>query len=398
MVPLGERSAMRTWYLAALLGLFLAAPVRAEVDFPPFVTMRVLDEPRVGVVDGERVLCYEILLTNLQDQACRLEELVCLAGETEVGRFDQPALTRSLHRLELGATQDDGTIAPGGSALLFVWLLPSEMPLALSHRLKLKVGDREATLQGASTQVLPGPRQALALPFNRPGLWVAGSGPSNASDHRRALSVLDGEMSISQRFAIDWVIMDEKGNMAREDGSRNEHHYCYGAEALAVADGVVVGVKDGIPQNVPGDSRAVVITPETIGGNWVALDLGPEVHADGQATSESRRYAMYAHLQPGSLRVKPGDKVKKGQVLALVGNTGNSSAPHLHFHMATKADWLRASGLPYLLDEYETMGTIEIPAKQTDPLRITSSPLTRHRDAMPRENAIVSVGAPGKAP
>ena len=77
------------------------------------------------------------------------------------------------------------------------------------------------------------------------------------------------------------------------------------------------------------------ISPATVGGNLVTLDLG------------GHRYATYAHLQPGSLRVKKGDRVRRGQVLALVGNTGNSTEPHLHFQITDGPAAFDAEGLPY---------------------------------------------------
>ena len=112
----------------------------------------------------------------------------------------------------------------------------------------------------------------------------------------------------------------------------------YGAEVLAVANGLVVATKDGIPENVPGiTSRAVPITSETVGGNHIVLDLG------------GGRYAFYAHFQPGSLKVKVGDRVTRGQVIGLVGNSGNSTEPHLHFHISDGVSPLGSEGLPYVL-------------------------------------------------
>ena len=88
-----------------------------------------------------------------------------------------------------------------------------------------------------------------------------------------------------------------------------------------MANGRIAAVKDGIPENVPGvNSRAVPITLETVGGNHVIIDIG------------GGRFAFYAHLKHKlALRVKVGDQVKKGQVIGLVGDTGNSTEPHLHF-------------------------------------------------------------------
>jgi murein DD-endopeptidase MepM/ murein hydrolase activator NlpD len=96
---------------------------------------------------------------------------------------------------------------------------------------------------------------------------------------------------------------------------------------------------------VPGiNSRAVPITLETVGGNHVVLDIG------------GGHYAFYAHLKPGSLKVKLGDKVKRGQVIGLVGNTGNSTEPHLHFHVADGISPLGSEGLPYRLESFEIVG------------------------------------------
>ena len=80
-----------------------------------------------------------------------------------------------------------------------------------------------------------------------------------------------------------------------------------------VADGTVVNLFDGVDEQVPGAVKPV--STEAIGGNMVVVDIG-----DGA-------FAFYAHLQRGSLKVKLGDRVKTGQVLGLLGNTGNSTAP-----------------------------------------------------------------------
>ena len=119
----------------------------------------------------------------------------------------------------------------------------------------------------------------------------------------------------------------------------------YGEEVLAVADGVVSFVKDGIPENVPqanGEIKAAVpITRETIAGNHVAIDLG------------RGHYAFYAHLQPGRLRVKLGDRVKRGQVVGLLGNSGNAVGPHLHFHLCDRNALNACEGLPFVFDAFE---------------------------------------------
>ncbi|MDQ2771151.1 MAG: M23 family metallopeptidase, partial [Bacteroidota bacterium] len=134
--------------------------------------------------------------------------------------------------------------------------------------------------------------------------------------------------------------------------SQNTNYYGYGAEVLAVAAGTVVAVQDGLAENVPQTKKwAVPITLETIAGNYVLLDLG------------TGHFALFAHLQPQSLKVKVGDRVKFGQVLGLVGNSGKSELPHLHFQLVNAASPLGAEGIPYVLKSFLMQGTIKSTAE-----------------------------------
>jgi murein DD-endopeptidase MepM/ murein hydrolase activator NlpD len=107
---------------------------------------------------------------------------------------------------------------------------------------------------------------------------------------------------------------------------------------LAVADAKVVGAIDGMPNEVPG-KMPENIAIEQADGNSVILDLG------------GGRYGLYAHLHREA-RVHEGDTVKRGQVIGLVGNTGNSLVPHLHFHAMSRPIALASSGLPYEIDHF----------------------------------------------
>ena len=117
-------------------------------------------------------------------------------------------------------------------------------------------------------------------------------------------------------------------------------YYSYGQPVLAVADGRVVVARDGLPDNIPGHGAdfhpSVPITMETIAGNTITLDIG-----GGQ-------FAYYMHLQPGSLRVKTGDVVRRGHVLANVGGSGDAREPHLHFKVTTSSKLNAGEGVPYL--------------------------------------------------
>jgi murein DD-endopeptidase MepM/ murein hydrolase activator NlpD len=113
---------------------------------------------------------------------------------------------------------------------------------------------------------------------------------------------------------------------------------------FAVTDATVLMVRDGAPDNVPGPAASfrplVPNSMATIGGNLILLDLG------------GGRYAWYFHLQPGSLGVKTGDRVRRGQPLARIGCSGDSNLPHLHFEVTTSPKVMAGVGLPYVIDQY----------------------------------------------
>ncbi len=183
-----------------------------------------------------------------------------------------------------------------------------------------------------------------------------------------AAITVEGNTAIAQRIAIDWLKVDSAGHSFSGDQLKNESYYAHSQEAYAVADGVVALTKDGIPENVPGvTSRAVPITLETVGGNFVIIDIG------------GGHYAFYAHLRPGSLRVHVGDRVRRGQVIGLVGNSGNSTEPHQHFHVMDGTSPLGSEGLPYRLDSFQQTGRYLRAIAECSTL---SAPIT-HRGEMP---------------
>lgn len=292
--------------------------------------------PTPVLLDGKTHLIYELQITNTGDGAMALKRLEVLGDGKKLAEFEGQSLNGIIHR-EDETGEDKRLIPPGLRAVAFldVALGAGEAPPAeLRHRL----GVEDLVTEGGAATVVKARPPVLGPPLHGGG-WLAANGPSNTSIHRRALITIDGGSHIAQRFAIDWLRFAGDQKTYQGDPKDNKNYHAYGSEALAVADGTVVEVKDGIPENVPGlTSRAVPITLETVGGNHVVLDLG------------GGYYAFYAHLQPGKLRVKMGDKVKRGQVLGLVGNSGNSTEPHLHFHVSNGISPLGSEGLPYVLE------------------------------------------------
>ena len=169
---------------------------------------------------------------------------------------------------------------------------------------------------------VPRSRNPMELPFR--GEWYVFGGGENeeANPHVSARG---------QRRAADILIKGADGLSHKDTGRRNEDYFVYGKQVLAAAAGTVVTAIDGVPDNEPGSMNALCAV-----GNCLIIDQG------------YNEYAVYAHLKPGSLRVRRGDKVSKGQVLALCGNSGNSSEPHLHFHLQDNAILQDGAGItPY---------------------------------------------------
>ena len=183
--------------------------------------------------------------------------------------------------------------------------------------------------------------------------WVALNGCCEPGwPHRSTPLPLNGNLVAGQLFAIDWKRTNDKGEFYTGDKHRNESYVDYGSPILAVADGVVTATLDGQEANAPGvlPADSPVLGPKlTVGnvdGNHIVLDIGHGA------------YAFYAHLLKGSLKVKVGDTVRKGQVIARLGNTGNANASHLHFHIMNGPSVLGSSGIPYVLDSFQYQGQI----------------------------------------
>jgi biotin carboxyl carrier protein len=353
----------------------------AKLVFP---SVHTETEPTVVRLDGHEVLSYELYIANMSGTPAELSRIEVLDGtRTLLDQSGAPLVAALKHITKTPpAAGTEGVIAPGEQIVYYAWVeLPPgfKAPTAIRHALTMRQQGGTDVLRIVTQAIAVKPATVVIQSPLRGSNWLAANGPSNTSGHRRAIITLEGEPHISQRFAIDWVQVGKDGKTYSGDAKKNENYICYGQKVHAVANGVVTEVKDGIPQNVPGvDSRAVPITLETVGGNHVILDIGNGV------------YAFYAHLQPGSIRVKVGDHVKVGQVLALLGNTGNSTEPHLHFHLSNRSSPLGSDGLPFAYPSYAVLGkgTLGDDAAKLDWL---PEKKVVHGE-MPAENEIVQFG------
>jgi hypothetical protein len=350
----------------------LASGVAQGASLPPFLELRVPKPPTVATSEHGSFLAYELHVTNFAPQQMTLKKVdVGTAGGTASGErrvllsLADSALVRAVTRPGVTATGMERLKLAGGTrAVLFLWvpLTGGSAPSGLQHRVTIDQGSGDSVRTGElDGPVVPVTAQSVLIgPPLRGGVWLTGNGPADVSGHRRALIPVGGVPAIAQRFAIDYVRVADDNKTFTGDRLKNESYYAEGTDALAVANGTVVAVKDSIPENVPRiTSRAVPIALETVGGNHVIIDIG------------GGYYAFYAHLKPGSLRVKAGDRVTRGQVVGLVGNSGNSTEPHLHFHISDGNSPLGSEGVPYRNDSFEIVGrcrTFNMGCERTAPV------------------------------
>jgi murein DD-endopeptidase MepM/ murein hydrolase activator NlpD len=305
----------------------------------------VIPKPPTPVsVEGREQLLYELHLTNFSQDPLEPRRVRVLDADTGrvVGDFAGEALRARLASVPAGGK--GRTIEPGRRAVVFVELdlPPGEVPRGLAHRIDYAAGEQDFTAAGPEVVVDTRPAVVLGPPLAG-GPWVAVHAAEWARGHRRVTYTVDGRARIPGRFAVDFVRTDDQGRTTRGDKDRPSDALGYGAEVLAVADAAVVAVRDGMAESpsIAGNPKHAI---GDAAGNFVALRL------------PGGRTAFYEHLKPGSVRVKAGDRVRRGQVVGALGFSGDTTGPHLHFHVADGDTPLGGEGVPFAVDRFTLLG------------------------------------------
>lgn len=347
--------------LMAALPAFAAEPAPVVQGFGAAIPFA----PQIAVIEGERQLAYELHLTNWARQPLRLRaaEVQDASGGARLARFDEAGLRAVADSPGGGASPDELSIGPGAISVLYFNIpIGRARPGAIRHRLIYEGASGPVDLPLPATTVLRRELPVLGAPL-RGGPWAAIYGPELSTGHRRYVYALGGTARIPGRFAIDYFPVDVTG--ARRAGVH---------DVLAVADARVAAVRDDVPDPDPAAKAGRVKLADAT-GNYVALDLG-----DG-------RIVFYEHLRRG-VTVRPGQRVRRGQVIGAVGMTGQASEPHLHIHMANALSAVGAEGLPYRLEGFTVIGryrSIEAFGKKEG-----WAPAAQARpDGMPRPQTVV---------
>lgn len=353
----------------------------------PRVEITCPSDPIPVRIAGDRVLAYELHITNFDKVSLTITRVDVFGdSEQDTPLFSATGTTLEQMVANIGAARGEKpsvVIAPGKRTVLFLWVAiesDKRLPGALKHRILFQSQSGsggsldslvDATLQDFPVFLSSAPVPIFGSPF-RDGVWVAGDGPSNDSPHRRSLLAIAGHVRAPERFASDWVRVGPNGNSRRGHQS-NEEYWDYDEPILAVADGVVTEVVDGIPDNLPGVAPKQ-ITLDNLLGNHIILRIGPH------------QYVTYAHLKPGSIKVAVNSHVIRGTIIGHLGDSGQSTGPHLHLQVTDGPSGLESEGVPFVFKQFTDLGS----GADYEPSKHSSTTRTY---SLPGENEVITFGS-----
>ncbi|AWH18452.1 M23 family peptidase [Stenotrophomonas sp. ZAC14D2_NAIMI4_7] len=329
-----------------------ASPAQEAADaaFPPVqLDIRTLFEPSAFSAGGYHYLVYELQLQNHSESALHINALNILAPSPDGGdlllRLSGQTLLDQMKLTGSGSIDSAHTLETGRSLTAFLCVAFNEgmrVPDELLHRIVLDGAVAEGPLIGTRHDVV----RVLASPVLGKG-WLPDNGLALDRHHRPGLMVAGGRAQISRRYSMDWKRRID-GEQLSGDPLNVRSYHAYGQPVYAVADAMVVQARDGFPDNIPktpaGFTPAVPLSMDSLAGNTVVLDLG-----GGQ-------FAHYAHLQPGSVVVKVGQRVRRGEPLGSIGNSGDARWPHLHFQVTTGPGIMSSEGVPFVIERFRAKG------------------------------------------
>jgi hypothetical protein len=340
--------------------------------------------------DGTFIATYELTLYNATPLTLTPTRVDVLAPSgAVVGSLDQSEIAAALALPGRRSGVDELTEAQTAT----LYLSPefanrSDIPDHLDNRVTVTADGLPPS--GVTTAPVAVRVSDLGVPVLGPPLepgtgYIAADSCCGSVRHRRARLPVDSRFWLAQRFAVDWEQLDGRGRTVTGENPANPADYTvFGKRAIAATEGTVIHVIDGLPEQVPGALPAS-ITLQEADGNSVIIDIGGGL------------YMLYAHMQAGSITLAEGQRVKRGDPIGLVGNSGNSSAPHLHFHVMDGPSPVTSEGVPYVIDNFEITGQITSTEafdqfeNTTQPLPVQATPADGpHRDELPLDRVIVS--------
>ena len=296
-------------------------------------------------------LNFDFLLENLTDWELLLTG-VELSAFDDRGRLARRDFVNRFSRVSLELTPRRA-LRPRQAALVFnpFHSFAGSVPLK-KLRYEFAFGTEDGKLRYKSVAevapVLYETKTALVLPVK--GRVLVWDGHDYNSHHRRfdyTLAVFQqrGLTTNFQRYGYDFVLVNEQGVMYRgrpkdsDDwylgkSDDNELYFAFGQPVYAAGAGRVADAHDGEPDDRRVNRAELAKRETAIGGNYVVID-----HLNGE-------YSWFGHLKNGSVKVKPGQMVKQGEVIGQIGASGDSLFPHLHYELRTGPGMKGVGGLP----------------------------------------------------
>jgi hypothetical protein len=308
---------------------------------------------------------YELLVVSVFPEPLTLSSVTVLgpAGK-ELMRIDGAVLAAATQTLFAKTASPVIFASAAVSVDVDLILPPDTAPERVTHRIAytLKADSQLGLL--ADPPEVDAPEVAInhqAAIVIRPPVkgdgWLAGAACCKPNVHRdERIAINASRIETAETFAVDLVRV-RQDRIFDGDGKAVEQYYGFGEDVLAVADGTVVSVHDGMSDQTP----FVLMTPKSTsdyGGNNVMLQIAPNV------------FAWYAHLRERSIAVKVGDAVKAGAPIGKLGNTGPSEGPHLHLGLLDKPDPIAGRSLPFVFDSFVLVGAVDFDKSEGDRLAI----------------------------
>lgn len=353
-------------------------PTDVDALSPLVITTIAPDPVPVTGTDGKVHVAYELQVLNFSPRVATLTRLDTLAGGADgpvVASVDGAALAgRTVVAMD-PALEPNAVIPVGRTGLIVVddqYDTRAAVPASVTHRLTATYAPPAAAYQDGYAHLWPAdgsiaqiggpvttstaPPLVIGPPLAGTG-WLLTNGCCAFSTHR-ALLPYAGRINAGERFAIDWSKIDPTADprtiaaylkpAAGGVAARNEDYLSYGEPVLAVADGTVVKAVSDVPDTVTETGKLPAdVSFADLGGNVVVLDIGNGV------------YVSYFHLAPGAPTVKAGDKVTRGTVVGRLGNSGNSSGPHLHFQLQRSPAAHMGDNVPFEISAFRFLGTVD---------------------------------------
>ncbi len=340
--------------------------------------------------DGREHVEYDVVVTNAFTAPVTLESLTVTGTRRTLLRLTGSRLAEHTH--EIIADKPSARIRPSATVVTLVdVVLPRSagrtVPRRLTNRIHyaLAPGTKFQALIGSTTVLGPVVSTArrrpvvIASPLRGSGwLDLNGCCADPTSPHRNFVLSVNGTYVTPEMFAIDWI-QEANGALARGDGSKLSDYPSFGAPIYAVANGTVISTITNRPEVPPGASATgnpTVQKPQDFGGNEIIERIGPGL------------YAAYEHLQTGSIVVRPGQRLRTAQPIARLGNTGNTTNPHLHFGIQDGPSPVTSNSLPFEIDHFTLEGTVSSDSTPTH-IIIDGSPRQARR-AHPLIESIVA--------